>query len=114
MDKAIALDAWRQCAAQRSGEAMLVLGQLYRTGQGVEADATIAASWFEKAVEAGSREACACLAHAHATGEGVPCDPLKAKRYIERMGRMPRTSALAPEGVLWDGEKVMSIRDRPG
>ncbi|EMP54544.1 Sel1 domain-containing protein repeat-containing protein [Marinobacter santoriniensis NKSG1] len=53
--------AWAKKAAPESADACFVLGRLYESGLGVEADTALAAHWYQKAVELGDPDARAAL-----------------------------------------------------
>lgn len=53
--------AWARRAAPQSAEACLVLGRLYESGLGVEADTELAAQWYRKAIDLGNEDAQAAL-----------------------------------------------------
>lgn len=56
--------------------AYVILGALYREGQGVTRDPVEAVKWFRLAAERGDAEACNALVHAYFTGEGVTLNPI--------------------------------------
>jgi cell division septation protein DedD len=52
-----ALSEWRPLANRGDAEAQFHMGQAYRSGLGVSADAGIARSWYQKAAQQGHRQA---------------------------------------------------------
>ena len=57
---------------------MTRMGMIYHDALGVERDATAAASWWARAVEAGDADAMAMLGAANHLGQGVDRDSLRA------------------------------------
>lgn len=62
-----------------------LLGLMYQNGQGIPANSTEAAGWYEKAVQGGVVGAFAKLAQLYARGDGVPKSMDKAIMY-SRLG----------------------------
>jgi len=70
------LKHWITQAEQGSGdpEAMLYVAEIYEQGIGRDPDFESAASWYQKATDAGNTTAMISLAHLYKTGQGVPLD----------------------------------------
>jgi uncharacterized protein len=60
-DHSRALSEWRPLASRGDATAQFNMGQAYRFGRGVPADAAIARSWYEKAAQQGHQQAQAAL-----------------------------------------------------
>ncbi len=60
-DHSKALSEWRPLANRGNATAQFNMGQAYRFGRGVPADAAIARSWYEKAAQQGHQQAQAAL-----------------------------------------------------
>lgn len=78
---AAAIPLLRQAAEAGVPEAQYNLGVCYLNGQGVEADASIANSWFERAAKEGWVDAQFKLAYSYATGRGIKKDLELAHRW---------------------------------
>lgn len=77
-DFAAALACWQPLAESGHGPAAYRIGYMHETGQGVPADATQAAVWYDKAALAGYSEAMAALGSLFFHGVGVPQDYSRA------------------------------------
>lgn len=84
-----AASAWRKAADKGSTSAMVELGVLYGTGNGVARDEALARKLFERAAEAGNPRGVSNLA---ALGGGAPADPARQR---ELLGRAAETNAEA-------------------
>jgi TPR repeat protein len=84
-----AVAAWRKAADKGSTSAMVELGVLYGTGNGVAWDDAQARKLFERAAEAGNPRGVSNLA---ALGGGAPADPARSR---ELLGRAAETNAEA-------------------
>lgn len=71
-DYAIALAKARDAAGIGDARGSFLVGVLYQNGQGIAANATEAASWYEKAAQGGVAGAFSKLAQLYARGDGVP------------------------------------------
>jgi len=75
---------WYALAAQqRHARAALVLGQLYKNGDGVARDDRLAARWLTAASEGGNAHAMFLLSYFYSEGRGVAHDPAKARALLE-------------------------------
>lgn len=75
---------WYALAAQqRHARAALVLGQLYKNGDGVARDDRLAARWLAAASEGGNAHAMFLLSYFYGEGRGVARDPAKARELLE-------------------------------
>lgn len=83
-DYPTALEIWRDLADKGDLAAMRNVGQLYRLGQGVERDTTVAARWFERAADLGLANAQANLGALYLAGDGVEQDFRVAARWFAR------------------------------
>lgn len=76
--------ARRALAASGDAEAQAWLGDRYRTGEGVAADAVAARGYYEPAAAAGDVDACRELGRMCEAGEGGPVDEDRARELYER------------------------------
>lgn len=75
---------WYKLAAQQQhARAALVLGQLYKNGDGVARDDKLAARWLTAASEAGNAHAMFLLSYFYSEGRGVGRDLAKARALLE-------------------------------
>ena len=96
-------------------EAMAAMGDMYRFGDGAEADFAKALEWYGKAAEHDDPNALLALAEMHAKGEGVARDVDKAAGYCARAAALGSASAqfqlghmlyAPPEGKKQDVEQA--------
>jgi uncharacterized protein len=78
-----AIAAWRKAADKGSTSAMVELGVLYGTGQGVTRDDAEARKLFERAAQAGNPRGVTNLA-ALSGGNGAPADPARARELLAK------------------------------
>jgi uncharacterized protein len=78
----------------------LRLAQLYLAGEGVTADATIAASWLQRAVDADDLDARVALAQLYLRGQGVERDEAEAEALLTRAVKHNHLPALLQLGHL--------------
>jgi uncharacterized protein len=78
-----AIAAWRKAADKGSTSAMVELGVLYGTGQGVAKDDAEARKLFERAAQAGNPRGVTNLA-ALSGGNGAPADPARAREMLAK------------------------------
>jgi TPR repeat protein len=76
-----AMAAWRKAADKGSSSAMVELGVLYGTGDGVAKDEAQARKLFERAAEAGNPRGISNLA---AMSGGAPSDPVRARALLAK------------------------------
>ncbi len=76
-----AFGACEHAARARLPEAQLQLAHMYRLGEGVLPNRTVATNWYRRAAEAGLVEAQWRLAESYARGEGSLPDPERAARW---------------------------------
>jgi len=80
----VAAAPWYTLAAQqRHARAALVLGQLYKNGDGVARDDRLAARWLQAASDGGNAHAMFLLSYFYSEGRGVARDPAKARTLLE-------------------------------
>ncbi len=93
---------WCRKAAERGDKAgQLVLGELYRTGQGVTQDYQEAFRWYRKSAEQEYTPAEYALGHAYHGGEGVPQDYLEAANWYRKAARKGDASAQGVLGAMY-------------
>ena len=79
-----AYNEWLPLARSGDVAAQRNIGHLYRRGQGVPQDATVAVNWYTRAAEAGLARAQANLANMYLRGEGVQRDERAAAVWFQR------------------------------
>lgn len=88
---------WTSAARDGDARAQYALGDLYRRGKGVGANAALAAEWIRKAARAGHRPARTALGELHLAGHGVRRDLASAWAWF-------RLAAAA--GDQWAGNQA--------
>jgi serine/threonine protein kinase/TPR repeat protein len=91
-----AIPSFEQAAALGEPRAMLELGKIYGSGDGVGKDAAKAADWYRKAADLGNASAMVFLGALYAQGAGVPKDLGEAAKWL-------RKAADAGNAVAMDG-----------
>ncbi|MCD1639145.1 tetratricopeptide repeat protein [Stutzerimonas sp. R40042] len=71
-------------AAAGEVEAQALLGQILLKGYGIQADPTLALTWFDIAAERGHTMACNMAGRCHEHGWGCAADPARAAEYYRR------------------------------
>lgn len=71
-------------AAAGEVEAQALLGQILLEGHGIQADPTLALTWFDIAAEGGHAMACNMAGRCHEHGWGCAADPTRAADYYRR------------------------------
>jgi len=71
-------------AAAGEVEAQALLGQILLEGHGIQADPTLALTWFDIAAERGHAMACNMAGRCHEHGWGCAADPARAAEYYRR------------------------------
>lgn len=87
-----------RAAALGGSEAQFLLGQLYLTGTGVDADRKTAFNWYLAAAEQGHTEAQYVLSQAYEAGMGTDADPEAAVLWLRKAagaGHLPAQFYLA-------------------
>lgn len=107
-----ALDYFRLAAAAGSGPALVALGDLYRTGDGVAADPAAAHGYYEQAVAVGDERdgpyGLGILAR-----DGAAPDPASAIRWFERAAAAGNGRAMVALGdIYWSGQGVAADIER--
>ena len=74
----------RAAAAAGEVEAQALLGQILLEGYGIQADPTLALTWFDIAAERGHAMACNMAGRCHEHGWGCAADPARAADYYRR------------------------------
>lgn len=94
-----AADNYRQAAEQGHAGARYRLGELYRSGRGVEQNGAAALKLLEAAAGQGEARAFCSLAQLYLKGEAVPASRQKALRWLRRglASRNPEAVALCRE-----------------
>lgn len=95
-DFATALACWQPLAESGHGPAAYRIGYMHETGQGVPADVTQAARWYDKAALAGECEAMAALGSLFLHGIGVPQDYSRAYLLLSLAVAHGARSAIGP------------------
>jgi ankyrin repeat protein len=111
---------YRSLAQAGSPEAQYQLASLYRSGKGVEPDATEAVRWLRQSAEAGNADAQYALATMLANGRGTAPDAADAGRWYRaaaRQGhpgarRQLQTRPVEPVAALDDQKGLVSAAER--
>jgi TPR repeat protein len=93
-----AIAAYRKAADKGSTSAMVELGVLLGTGNGVARDPAEAHKLFERAAEAGNARGVTNLA---ALSGGTPSDPIKARAELARAAEMNSAEAQYQLGLMY-------------
>jgi TPR repeat protein len=94
-----AIGAYRKAADKGSTSAMVELGVLYGTGNGVAKDEAQARKLFERAAEAGNPRGVTNLAALSKSG-GAPSDPVKARALLEKAAETNSAEAQYQLGLM--------------
>lgn len=100
-DYPAALQEWLALAEQGIPNAQVILGCMYRGGQGVRQDHREAARWFRLAAEQGMPQAQAFLGEMHYGGQGVIQDYREAARWFRLAAEQGMAEAQALLGGMY-------------
>jgi uncharacterized protein len=92
-----AVGAWRKAAEKGSSSAMVELGVMLGTGNGVAKDPAEARKLFERAAEAGNARGVTNLA---ALSGGAPSDPVKARALLSKAAETNSAEAQYQLGLM--------------
>jgi hypothetical protein len=93
---------WFRAAASRgSASAQTMLGEMYRTGTGVERDDFLARRWFRKAGEQGNVKAQMLLGNMYRYGNGASRDNAKALLWFSRASDQGNADAQYELGMMY-------------
>ena len=84
----------------KDGAAMALIGELYRSGLGVNRSLEEAMRWYQLAAEAGDAQGAFALAIAYLRGEGVKPDQKKARSLLQQAAEKNHPAALYELGML--------------
>lgn len=107
-DYATALKEFRPLADGGNAEAQLMLGLMYKSGQGVTRDYVEAAEWMHRSAKQGQPAAQGILGVMYVKGQGVPRDYVKAHAYFAVAGAQGQTDGFTARNGL---EKLMPPAD---
>ena len=105
------LPDWRAQAEAGDKVAQYVLGDLYRRGVGVPADAPLAFEWLRKAAKQGEPRAELELGLVYRTGYGVERDDSAAVRWLELAARHGQGEAAYDLGYILENGAQVSTKD---
>jgi len=88
-----ALQLFEKSAKNGHPQAQLVLGIIYKEGNGVEKNPVQAVHWFEQAAEQGLADAQYELGYCYMMGQGIKEDDVKAFSWFEKAGANGSTNA---------------------
>lgn len=80
-DFAAALEEWKPHAERGNALAQVLLGNMYKKGEGVPLDYAEAMKWYHLAAEQGNALAQALLGYTYKKGDGVPQDHGEAMKW---------------------------------
>jgi hypothetical protein len=95
---------FRRAADNGSSDAMSIIGQMYRAGQGVSKDYAEAIIWFHKAAGKGDASAMNGIGIMYAMGEGVAQDYDVAMHWFHAAAANGDTAAVSNVDVMLRGE----------
>jgi TPR repeat protein len=95
-----AVSAYRKAADKGSTSAMVELGVMFGTGEGIAKDEAQARKLFERAAEAGNPRGVANLA-AISNGGGTPLDPVKARELLAKAAEANSAEAQFQLGMMY-------------
>jgi hypothetical protein len=98
-------------AGHHHPRAALVLGQLYKNGDGVARDDKLAAHWLEASSEAGNPHAMFLLSYFYNEGRGVPQNPAKGRALLEEAAEHEYPPALQELAMTVQLGDAHSARD---
>ncbi len=103
---------WYKIAAQqKNAKAALVLGMLYKNGDGVPRDAAEGARWLTLASDLGNAHAMFLLANAYREGGGVEPDAAKARVLLEQAAEYEYPPAIQELAMTVQTGDALSARD---
>ena len=105
------LPEWRAQAEAGDKVAQYVMGDLYRRGVDVTADAPVAFEWMHRAAEQGEPRAELEVGLMYGIGYGVDRDDSDAVRWLERAAKHGQTEAAYDLGYILDKGAQVSTRD---
>ena len=103
---------WYQRAAQQKhARSALMLGLLYKNGDGVARDDELAAKWLGAASELGNPHAMFLLSNVYNQGRGVPRDMLKGRKLLEEAAEHEYPPAIQELALTVQTGDALSPRD---
>jgi TPR repeat protein len=107
-----AASTWYTVAAQHQhAKASLVLGLLYKNGEGVKRDAAQAAHWLSQAADLGNAHAMFLLSNIYNEGAGVAQDHAKARHFLEEAAEHEYPPAIQELAMTVQLGDALSPRD---
>jgi len=115
------LELIQRAAEQGLPEAQMLLGIIYRNGDGISKDVTQAIFWLQKAGDGGNGDAFTNLGNIYCDGDGVPRDRRKGVGYHKKsadMGFLHGQNdyawllATSPEAKDRDGREAVRLAER--
>lgn len=107
-DYAKALEVLRPLAEGGDAEAQVIVGIMYKFGEGVPQDYAEAANWMHRAARQGQPAAQGFVGIMYSMGQGVPQDYVKAHAYFAVAGMQGQKDGFTARNGL---EKLMSPED---
>ena len=96
-----ALTLFQLAASRGEPRAMLELGKIYRSGDGVAKDVKQSVSWFEKAANAGNPSGMVYMGAMYAMGEGVPKDDRQAASWYSKAAAAGNIAGMDALGQIY-------------
>jgi chromosome segregation ATPase len=103
------LSHWIRLAEMDDVDAMLYVGEIYEKGLGREPDFAAAASWYQKAANAGNATAMISLAHLYKTGQGVELDLARAQALYSQAFGADIPIPLDPTSVKGADQRIQTL-----
>jgi len=103
------LNHWIRQAEMNDVDAMLYVGEIHEKGIGREPDFAAAASWYQKAADAGNVTAMISLAHLYKTGQGVELNLEKAQTLYSHAFGADIRIPLDPTSVKGADQRIQTL-----
>lgn len=103
------LNHWIRQAEMDDVDAMLYVGEIYEKGLGREPDFAAAATWYQRATDAGNATAMISLAHLYKTGQGVERDLARAQSLYSQAFGADIPIPLDPTSVKGADQRIQTL-----
>ena len=103
------LSHWIRLAEMDDVDAMLYVGEIYEKGLGRDPDFVAAATWYQKAADAGNATAMISLAHLYKTGQGVELDLARAQSLYSQAFGADIPIPLDPTSVKGADQRIQTL-----
>ena len=100
---------YRKAADQGDADAQVLLGDMYKSGNGVALDLTEAAKWYRKAADQGDASAQILLGDMYYRGDGVELDLTEAAGWYRKSASQGNADAQVSLGLMYYEEKGVAL-----